>query len=139
MCGGDADKTAVTAVLSGNSGAYGDIVHRYKDMIFGAVYAIIKNYHTAEDLTQDTFIDGYIKLKSLGEPYNVGAWLVKIAKNKSYNYLARSALKFESELHEYIQDTRACTPENFLIEQHERHRVIFTSTEPPCVWLCVFF
>ena len=21
---------------------------------------------------------------------------------------------------------------------HRRHRVVFTSTEPPCIWLCVF-
>jgi len=26
-----------------------------------------------------------------------------------------------------------------LIEPHERHRVSFTSSEPPCVWLCVFY
>jgi type I site-specific restriction-modification system R (restriction) subunit len=23
--------------------------------------------------------------------------------------------------------------------KRERHRVIYTSTEPPCVWLCVFY
>ena len=25
------------------------------------------------------------------------------------------------------------------IKPHERHRVSFTSNEPPCVWLCVFY
>ena len=25
-----------------------------------------------------------------------------------------------------------------IIPAHERHRVIYTSTEPPCVWLAVF-
>jgi cupin 2 domain-containing protein len=25
------------------------------------------------------------------------------------------------------------------IEPHKRHRVNFTSSEPPCVWLCVFY
>lgn len=120
MCERNSDKAAVMSVLSGNSEAYGDIVRRYKDMLFGVIYGIVKNYHTAEDLTQDTFIDGYTKLKSLGEPYNAGAWLAKIAKNKSYNYLTRSALRHESELHEYIQDTQVSTPENFLIEKQER-------------------
>jgi len=27
----------------------------------------------------------------------------------------------------------------FLIKPHERHRVSFTSSNPPCVWLCVFY
>jgi cupin 2 domain-containing protein len=26
-----------------------------------------------------------------------------------------------------------------LIEAHKRHRVSFTSSDPPCVWLCVFY
>lgn len=26
-----------------------------------------------------------------------------------------------------------------LIKPHERHRVSYTSSEPPCVWLCVFY
>ena len=25
------------------------------------------------------------------------------------------------------------------IEPHERHRVSFTTSKPPCVWLCIFF
>ena len=25
------------------------------------------------------------------------------------------------------------------IEPHERHRVSYTSDNPPCIWLCVFF
>jgi cupin 2 domain-containing protein len=29
--------------------------------------------------------------------------------------------------------------DTLLIKPHERHRVSFTSTEPPCIWLCVFF
>ena len=123
MYDGDTDKAVVMLVLSGNSEAYGDIVHKYKDMVFNAVCAMIKNYHTAEDLTQDTFIDGYIKLKSLGEPYNVGAWLVKIAKNKCYNHMTRSALRFESELHEYLPDDRINTPENFMMEQYDREKL----------------
>jgi cupin 2 domain-containing protein len=26
-----------------------------------------------------------------------------------------------------------------LIEPHERHRVSFTTSDPPCIWLCVFY
>ena len=26
-----------------------------------------------------------------------------------------------------------------LIKPHERHRVSYTSAEPPCIWLCVFY
>ena len=29
--------------------------------------------------------------------------------------------------------------DTLLIQPHERHRVSYTSSEPPCIWLCVFF
>jgi len=29
--------------------------------------------------------------------------------------------------------------DTLIIEPHERHRVNYTSSEPPCVWLCVFY
>ena len=29
--------------------------------------------------------------------------------------------------------------DTLLIKPHERHRVSFTSSNPPCIWLCVFY
>jgi len=29
--------------------------------------------------------------------------------------------------------------DTLLIKPHERHRVSYTSIEPPCIWLCVFY
>ena len=29
--------------------------------------------------------------------------------------------------------------DTLLVEPHERHRVSYTSSEPPCIWLCVFY
>ena len=29
--------------------------------------------------------------------------------------------------------------DTLVIKPHERHRVSYTSSEPPCVWLCVFY
>ena len=29
--------------------------------------------------------------------------------------------------------------DTLIIEPHERHRVCFTSIDPPCIWLCVFY
>jgi len=29
--------------------------------------------------------------------------------------------------------------DTLLIKPHERHRVSYTSSDPPCIWLCVFY
>ncbi len=36
------------------------------------------------------------------------------------------------------QPIRLTKGDMLLIPPHERHRVSYTSVEPPCVWLCVF-
>ena len=41
---------------------------------------------------------------------------------------------------EFADGRKACLSagDTLLIPAHARHRVSFTSTEPPCVWLCFF-
>ncbi|MDZ5724178.1 cupin domain-containing protein [Acetobacterium sp. K1/6] len=29
--------------------------------------------------------------------------------------------------------------DTLLIPPHQKHRVVYTSTDPPCIWLCVFY
>ncbi|KNZ41772.1 cupin domain-containing protein [Acetobacterium bakii] len=29
--------------------------------------------------------------------------------------------------------------DTLLITPHQKHRVVYTSCEPPCIWLCVYF
>ncbi len=35
--------------------------------------------------------------------------------------------------------TRLVAGDTLTIPPHKRHRVSFTSTQPPCVWLCIFW
>jgi len=45
-----------------------------------------------------------------------------------------ATLEFENN--RFVELTKGDT---ILIKPHERHRVVFTSTEPHCVWFCVFW
>jgi len=51
------------------------------------------------------------------------------------------ALLEGSAVIEYTDDRAVALSkgDTLLIGPHERHRVAFTSSEPPCVWLCVFY
>ena len=35
--------------------------------------------------------------------------------------------------------TKLSAGDTFIIPEHKRHMVSYTSTEPPCIWLCVFW
>lgn len=52
--------------------------------VFAYLLSIVGNYHTAQDLTQDTFI----KVRQNVDKYQSGnafAWIMQIAKNTAYN------------------------------------------------------
>lgn len=44
--------------------------------------------------------------------------------------------ELEYEDHQIISLNKG---DNILIKPHQKHRVSFTSNEPPCIWLCIFY
>ena len=118
-------ESIIQAILNGDIDLYKEIVAEYKNDIFAVVYNMIRNYHTAEDLTQDVFIDAYIKLNSLADYNKLGAWLVQIAKNKCYNYLGREYLKHkrECEFEDYLPEVQGQTPEDYIVSKFDNENI----------------
>ena len=72
--------------------------------VFSFIYSYVKNYHTAEDLLQDTFIKVKLKADSYTPGSNVSAWILQIAKTTSLDYLKKESNK-EEELNEATAGT----------------------------------
>lgn len=74
----------------GDEQAFEEIYNLTKQGLFAFILSICKNYHTAEDIMQST----YLRLKSAISTYQAGsnalAWLFTIAKNLTLNELKRS-------------------------------------------------
>ena len=66
--------------LSGNGdlAAYGYIVRRFQDMAYGYAYALLGDFHLAEDATQEAFVQAYRDLATLREPAAFPGWLRRI-------------------------------------------------------------
>lgn len=75
------DERLVVMTLNGDTEAYSEIVNRYKNLVFNVTMSIVRNYHMAEDIAQESFIDGYLKLKSLTDKSKISSWLCRISKN----------------------------------------------------------
>ena len=83
-------RKAISDTLSGNTEAYTVIVKAYMNKLYRAARSICGSDAMAEDLTQETLIEGYLRLSSLREPEKIEAWLTRILKNKTFNYLTRA-------------------------------------------------
>ena len=62
----------------GDLDAFGDLVRRFQDMAHGYAYSILGDFHLAEDVAQEAFIDAYCKLEALREPAAFPGWFRRI-------------------------------------------------------------
>jgi RNA polymerase sigma-70 factor (ECF subfamily) len=69
--------------------AFGELVRRYQDMVFGFVYAIVRDHFLAQDVTQEAFIIAYNKLETLIQGEAFPSWLRRIAGRESSRALRK--------------------------------------------------
>jgi len=73
--------------LDGETEAWGEIVTRYKEAVFGLCLGFLRNRADAEDLTHDTFIRAYENLRRYRLEKRFSTWLFTIASNLCRNRL----------------------------------------------------
>lgn len=80
---------AIRDTLNGDNEAYSVIVVEYTAKLLATALYLTGSHSDAQDLTQETLIDGYIHLSKLREHDKIEGWLMRILKNKALNYLTR--------------------------------------------------
>ena len=58
----------VVRARSGSLDAYGAIVRRFQDLAYGYAYSLLGDFHLAEDVAQEAFLEAYRHLVDLREP-----------------------------------------------------------------------
>lgn len=104
-------------VQEGDENSFASFYRETYKGLFSFIYSYVKNWHTSEDLMQET----YVKVKLNADKYllgtNVTAWLFQIAKNLCLDYLKKASTKeleviddliieknFESDTKMYVHD-----------------------------------
>jgi len=82
-----ADRHLVDKCLNGDSAAFGMLVDRYKESVYALAYSRLRNFHDAEDITQEAFIKAYQKLRTLRRWDEFYAWLYAITSNLCKNWI----------------------------------------------------
>ncbi len=113
---------AIQRTLHGDADAYGIIVRAYMNKLAVTARYFCGSDAYAEDLVQETFIDGYLRLYTLREPEKIEHWLTRILKNKAINYLTRTNFPDSDEVLDTLTDRD--TPESTFIKADEHSRLI---------------
>ena len=91
------DFVLVEAVLNGNVNAFEELVKKYQKPVYNLAFKMTGSYDEAKDITQNTFIKGYEKLKSFDSSYKFFSWIYRIALNESLNAVSAKKRFSDSE------------------------------------------
>lgn len=90
------DAELIQQTLMGDQRAFGTLVQRYQKPLHALVWRKIGDFHIAEELTQDIFLNVYKKLQTLRNPNRFAGWLYVIATRRCLAWLKKKRIPMKS-------------------------------------------
>ena len=90
------DTKWIGRILAGDEDAFTALVKKYEKQIHAFVWKRVRDYHIAEEITQDTFLKAYEKLGTLRDPDRFSGWLYMIATRCSLTWLGKKRIPMQS-------------------------------------------
>src|SRR5256885_3159568 len=97
---GTSDAGLVRRVQAGDTGAYADLVARYRDRLGRYALHMLGNREDAEEVLQDAFVRAYRSLARCDDPERFGAWLYGILVNRCRTAGARATRRARRFVHD---------------------------------------
>lgn len=95
------DSELIAGAMNGDARSFELLVRRYQKKIFAVAFAICRNEHEADGITQDTFVQAYTHLDQFEGRAGFETWLTRIAINRSRDVLrirrVAAGREFETE------------------------------------------
>ena len=85
----DMHRDIVLRLQKGNNAAQHELYKLYARALFNVCMRILNNKENAEDVLQEIFLTAFGQIHTFRFESTIGAWLKKIAINRSINYLKR--------------------------------------------------
>ncbi len=92
----NADVELIQRTLDGDNTAFSELVRKYQKSVHALAWQKIGDFHIAEDITQETFLNAYQNLSKLKEPQSFASWLYVIATNRCTAWLRKKRFRTQS-------------------------------------------
>ena len=90
------DVQLIHSVLSGDDAAFDVLVEKYEKGVHALAWRKIGDFHDAEEITQDAFLQAYKKLSTLKNPHQFAGWLYVIANRLCIDWLRKQKPEIQS-------------------------------------------
>jgi len=125
----------VVATQSGDRDAFAELVLRYERAAISTAWAVLNDYHTAQDVAQDSLVIAFRKLGDLRNAQTFGTWLLTLTRREAVRH-SRSTRALasidsvaepvnESPTPAWIQDCEDLVRAIGGLPDHEKEVVVF--------------
>ncbi len=124
------DTELIAECLQGRTAAFGEIVTRYQERLFGTLVTMLGSAEDARDVAQDAFVQAYQKLESFRGQSAFYSWLFRIALNSSVDHHRRQrrpTVSIDAAREQSGTEPTDLHPENspsFGMERTERQKLV---------------
>ena len=127
------DFELIRQLKNGDEIAFRFLVDTYQKFVLNSCYKFVYNRETAEDLTQDVFIEVYRSINVFRADSKLSTWIYRIAISKSLDYLKSQKRKKrfavlkslfgEDEVEERISAPESIGPD-MILENEDRIKIL---------------
>ena len=90
------DIDLIHRILSGDESAFTILMQRHRRWIHSLAWREVGDFHAAQEITQDTFIQAFQSLPTLRDPRRFSGWLYAIAKRQCIAWLRKKPIAMQS-------------------------------------------
>ena len=115
----ETDVQLIQKILSGDEAAFGILVEKHQKSVHALAWRKIGDFHDAEEITQDTFLQVYKKLPTLKDPYKFAGWLYVIANRLCFDWIRKKNLAIQSLEDTPVEEIEKASYTHHVSEQSE--------------------
>ena len=114
------DIALIQRILAGDEDAFANLIRKYQQQVHALAFRKVRDFQTAEDITQETFLRVHQKLATLNDPTKFSGWLYAIANHLCIAWYRENRLQTESLQEIHISEIETDVYSRYIAREHAK-------------------
>lgn len=114
------DVALIQRILAGDEDAFASLIRKYQQQVHALTFRKVKDFQTAEDITQETFLRVHQKLATLNDPTKFSGWLYAIANRLCIAWYRENRLQTQSLQEIHISEIETDVYSRYIATEHAK-------------------
>ena len=114
------DVALIQRILAGDENAFATLMEKYQRQVHALAFRKVGDFQTAEDITQETFLQVHQKLATLNDPTKFSGWLYAIVNHLCIAWYRKHRLQTEALQEIYISEIETEAYSRYIATEHAK-------------------